>query len=70
MILENTEVIMGKSVEFLASFPPKASAIDFHGEEGARITLDVSERHKPQVLELPAFYLNKVLRVTIEIEDE
>ena len=58
-----------KRVEFLASFPHKASAIDFHGEEGARITLDISEQYKPEVLQLPAFYLNKVLRVIIEIDE-
>lgn len=58
-----------RKVEFVATFPHKASAIDFHGEEGARITLDISEMYKPQVLELPAFYLNKKLRVTIEIEE-
>ena len=55
------------SVTFEATFPHKASAVDFHGEEGARITLDISERHKPEALQLPAFFLNKRLRVTIEI---
>jgi len=57
----------GRSVEFVASFPPKAAAIDFHGTEGARITLDIPESYKPQILELPAFFLNKALNVRIEI---
>jgi hypothetical protein len=58
-----------RSVEFLASFPHKAGAVDFHGDAGVRITLDVPEQYKPQTLNLPAFFFNQVLRVTITIED-
>lgn len=59
----------GKKVEFTAVFPHRAGAIDFHGEEGTRIILDVSEQFKPQMLTLPAYFLNKPLRVTIEVDE-
>jgi hypothetical protein len=58
-----------RSVEFLATFPHKAGAVDFHGEEGVRITLDISEQYKADTLELPAFYFNKILRVRITVEE-
>lgn len=58
-----------RTVTFDASFPHKANAVDFHGQEGARITLDIPETCKPQALMLPAFFLSKPLKVTIQIGD-
>jgi len=55
------------SVVFRATIPPKAAAIDVHGQEGARLTLDVSDADLPAFL--PVVLLRgKVLRVTLEVE--
>ena len=59
-----------KAVEFIATFPHTAGAIDHHGEEGTRIKLDISEEHKPQALIMAAFFLNKRLRVNVEIIED
>ena len=58
-----------KAVEFMASFPHCAGAIDHHGEEGTRIKLDIPEQYKPQALEMAAYFLNKPLRVRVEIAE-
>ena len=58
-----------KTVTFLASFPIKSGAVDFHGGDGARITLDIPEQNKAEALQLPAFFLGKVLEVTIKVKE-
>lgn len=58
-----------RSVNFTATFPQKSGAVNFHGEEGTRITLDISEQDKPQALQLPAFFLGRILDVTITIKE-
>jgi hypothetical protein len=53
------------AVSFRASIPPSETAIKIHGQEGARIVLDVSEQDLCDfLLMLPM--RNKVLRVTVE----
>ena len=63
-----TDENKGRTVEFLASFPHCAGAVDHHGESGTRIKLDIPNTNLAEALQLPAFFFNKVLRVTITIE--
>ncbi len=53
-----------------ATIPPCARAVDFHGDGGARIQLDVPDSDKPAALQIAAFFLQKALRVTIEVIDQ
>ena len=56
------------TVTFRATIPHKAAAIDVHGDEGARLTLDIADVDLAQFL--PVVMLrNKRLRVTVE-DDE
>ena len=54
-----------QSATFRASIPPTESAIKFHGQEGARLQLDVAESDLADFLLMLPFR-NKVLRVTVE----
>jgi len=56
-----------KQVSFRASIPHKAAAIDVHGDEGARLVLDISDSDLADFLPVVTMR-NKVLRVTIEAE--
>ncbi len=55
-----------EKVEFMASIPPIETAIKIHGQEGARLTLDISDR------DLPAFFpvtllRGKIIMVTLQV---
>ena len=52
------------SVDFLASFPPTATAIQMHGDGGMRITLDISETDVPKALPVMQ-WRGTVMEVTI-----
>jgi len=53
------------AVTFRASIPPSETAIKIHGQEGARIVLDVAEQDLGDfLLMLPM--RNRVLRVTVQ----
>jgi hypothetical protein len=53
------------AVSFRASIPPSETAIKIHGQEGARLVLDVAEQDLGDfLLMLPL--RNRVLRVTVE----
>jgi hypothetical protein len=53
------------AVSFRASIPPSETAIRIHGQDGARVVLDVSEQDLGDfLLMLPL--RNRVLRVTVE----
>jgi len=54
-------------VTFTATVPPCARAVDFHGDGGARLQLDIPESDKPAALQIAAFFLQQQLRVTIEV---
>jgi hypothetical protein len=56
-------------VEFVGAIPGSARAIDFHGDGGARLQLDIPDTEKAAALAIPAFFLGKRLRVRIEALD-
>jgi len=56
-------------VEFEATIPPCAGAVDFHGDSGTRLKLDIPESNVAEALRLPAYFLHKRLRVVIEVAD-
>ncbi len=58
---------MNEKLEFLASLPNIMSALKIGGD-GLRLQLDVPETEKHKALPL-AMLNNKVLRVTVEIEE-
>lgn len=58
---------MSNPVTFKATIPHKAAAVDIHGDEGARLTLDIADIDLNDFL--PVVMLrNKRLRVTVEEE--
>jgi hypothetical protein len=54
-----------KSVTFRASIPPIESAIKIHGEQGARLTLDVADVDLQDFFPVTALR-GSVLTITIE----
>lgn len=60
---------MSRSISFQATLPSIQSAIK-QGPDESRIQLDVPKMCKTSVLELSAFGFDKVLNVTIEVDDD
>ena len=54
-------------VSFVATIPPCARAVDFHGDGGARVQLDIPDDEKAAALHIAAYMLAKRLRVTFEV---
>jgi len=54
-------------VSFIASIPPIETAIKIHGQEGARLILDVADTELGNFFPI-TLLRGKVLRVTIEAE--
>ena len=52
-------------VSFRASIPPSETAIKIHGQEGARLVLDIAEQDLLDFLRMLPMR-NTVLRVTVE----
>ena len=57
-----------QEIKFVASFPEIQSAISI-GSDGARLKIDVPESEIAEIIKLAAYGRQKVLRVTVEIED-
>jgi len=51
-------------ITFHAIISPSAAAIDGHGEEGAKLKLEIADIHLPEFLPI-FFFRNKRLLVTI-----
>jgi hypothetical protein len=54
----------GRAVEFRATIPVKAAAIDIHGETGARLTLEIADSDMGDFLPI-VLLRGKRLRVTV-----
>lgn len=52
-------------VQFIASIPPIETAIKIHGEEGARLILDVADKELGNFFPI-TLMRGKVLKITIE----
>jgi hypothetical protein len=52
---------------FVGTIPPIARAIDFHGDGGSRLQLDIPDDEKAAALHIAAYMLAKRLRVTFEV---
>ncbi|MFA5423459.1 MAG: hypothetical protein WC374_06330 [Phycisphaerae bacterium] len=53
-----------KTITFHAIISPSAAAIDCHGEEGAKLKLEIDDSHIAEFLPI-VFFRNKRLLVTI-----
>lgn len=58
-----------RTITFNASFPPIQSAFQT-GSDGARIKLDIAESDMAEAFQLIAFGRNKVMRITVEINEQ
>ncbi len=56
-----------EKVSFIASIPPIETAIKIHGEEGARLTLDIADSELGNFFPV-TLLRGKILRVVIEAE--
>ncbi len=54
------------SVQFIASIPPIETAIKIHGQEGARLILDVSDKELGRFFPV-TLMRGKILKVTIDV---
>jgi hypothetical protein len=58
-------------IEFNASIANSSTAVKFDGTDGnARLMLDVPATEIPEMVKIPAYFLGKNLKVTIELEEE
>ncbi len=58
-------------IEFNASITNSSTAVKFDGTDGnARLMLDVPATEIPEMVKIPAYFLGKNLKVTIELEEE
>jgi len=58
-------------IQFNASIANSTTAIKFDGSDGnARLMLDVPATEIPEMIKIPAYFLGKNLKVTIELEEE
>lgn len=58
-------------IEFNASIANSSTAVKFDGTDGnARLMLDVPATEIPEMIKIPAYFLGKNLKVTIELEEE
>jgi hypothetical protein len=56
-------------IEFNASIANSSTAVKFDGTDGnARLMLDVPATEIPEMVKIPAYFLGKNLKVTIETE--
>jgi len=56
-----------RPVSFVASIPPIETAIKIHGQEGARLVLDVADSDLGDFFPV-TLLRGKVLRITIDVE--
>ena len=56
-------------IEFNASIANSSTAVKFDGTDGnARLMLDVPATEIPEMIKIPAYFLGKNLKVTIELD--
>jgi hypothetical protein len=58
-----------REIRFIGTIPACAKAIDFHGDGGCRIQVDIPETEKAAALTLAAYFLKKQIEVTIKCQD-
>jgi len=57
-------------IEFNASIANSSTAVKFDGTDGnARLMLDVPATEIPETIKIPAYFLGKNLKVTIELDE-
>ena len=57
---------INKQVIFIASIPPIETAIKIHGDEGARLTLDIADNNLGEFFPI-TLLRGKILKITVEV---
>ncbi len=56
--------------QFLGSIPPIQSAISIGGDQSGRIKLDIPSTEFAEVMKLAAYGSGKLLKITVEVQED
>lgn len=63
---KNDKSVKPREVRFIGTIPMCAKAVDFHGDGGCRVQIDIPETEKASALSIAAYFLRHKLEITIK----